>query len=1855
METSWKRLMALYAVAVFALSTVAAADSPFGAHRIHQTDVETPKTKPSLQFVRIFVPPGLVPTAQEAKHRISVTNTTVTTPSSTNTVTTDLNGTDVANLLLQLGGSSLANALGSSFPVSDFFIDDFTLPIGGASLSFDVGFSFEGGKYSGDFSVSESDSTIFALLTFASGFSLQDLANSIDSSLFSSASLPAGLEWSSVLGSIALGSVGIQFSTGVHPQVSQIQVSAVLPGATLGSIKSIDIEVAYTLVQIDINFGDTKSIGFTFSGGVKIGSEEFDIVLTRPDDPAESPSAILSTTQSLGLSTFLSILSIDVPSNLNGGLSISSVEILWDNSTSAHIDEVRVHFNYNAVVVVPLPSFNSSGVISVKPPSYKPDFEITFQFDVNNIPFLLEGTKEGDQLQLTGYEVNASDVISLDDVVQAVDPNDTSFNPITYFKSLVPSGVLDVISFYDAQLDFVDTGSDYAFAFSGIINLGTLLQYPVTGQIMAGKFGGKGFLSVGAVSSFGLIGELIEMATGDPNTPGVDLIEAFDSSLLGLVLSSGQTSTDPGFTFSLEGPLNNHGVSLVEGLNVLFEITAPDCTKVNQTVSAVACPVIGLIFEDSSDPYSIRVGLSKTGISVAGAGPSANFNLNNLASTAESEGKKGLDAFSVTVNSFQFSPDGDLVASPENVQPWDGYNGVNPPTADDLPSNLALGLNIRYSEIPDCPLCSISSNIELYVGANIDGVSSTLVDIEDITFEIALIPLLDMGSGYALWRLDNRDFGTDDVCSPSGLFFHAEQDVDFPLADYLSEYLQTQSKVEPMVFDGYMTFRPQDGLNSIGIRFNRATSFLGITIETEIQFQYSSANDINRRKQYYSNNSPCPSQSCSSGTYDSLGYCTAISVFDKYILYNAESQVVALGFGIDSIFFGLGSVSVELDNIDVLFATDPVHPENFFVYMHAGLKVLFVEVLDATVAISEFTASFSVEANVELASVTVEGQTDLSSSALSAGNTSVSQVPITDQRWDISVYVSVSPFISDAADYVKNVALAVASDCVHVWNTIKTSVSTIVNEVADFFKPGGELNALANKVSDFAVSVFDDIKDIVGKIGTFLNDILGSTLKVLADAGQKIANGDWAGAFTELGNAVGDDVLEVHHDPMEIDVLLSGPALYLTLVWDQAAKILNLPGPTTNMDVRSCKTSQQTALEANQFTFSFSDISQNEILPGIAYVANNNATFTIPPANSTQIAVNIPKNASKDAAENALFIQSQTVTVKSPQLINSTTGLGSTTFSYAFTSIDLQGDINTLNSSLSAQSSAFKVLYKDQFLNGQTQIDADSANLAGYTKLNDPVLNTPPSLEISCTSSIQNLTAALYSSHKPTLSFIEPECNSTNTIFTVTPTGRQPSAAGQCQAVFGFTWVVTDSFSQTVIIHEQPPTFTYMPPDMTLSCESSINVTQTGIPTVSGGCGFDSVNITWVDTRVPVQGQCGSITIYRTFTATQSGCKLTANATQILQIYDKTPPVGTDTYGTPTSYDTCGNAPVRLSFSDSYLYDASCAADKRITRTWKAVDTCGNTAVRNQTISIHNSNHHIGDAALASTFSAFDTNLIGTEIDGQIVSEGNVYGDIVKITPVRNCSYTPYDINAGGEIILLFENHVNATEHAPSPYSLNRMQTSTAMLSFSRQLVALAGFSFNQGPKTVNCTSGSTDNSWTAASVNGLVNSVGSCNATSFYAGNSTGQKSRSDNLFSSKWSWTGIDPYYNIFQIADQDVLGPGLALNFNIVAPSGSIVIINLNDRQFQDILQSPEIVFNVTVSEKSIIWNVNAKHAFEIDFLGGKWPGTIFAPNASISLTGTQLYGQVHALSVSMDGAYVDCSTFYGFRQCADPIFR
>ncbi|KAJ3204384.1 hypothetical protein HDU82_005876, partial [Entophlyctis luteolus] len=1470
--------------------------------------------------------------------RISVTNTTVTTPSSTNTVTTDLNGTDVANLLLQLGGSSLANALGSSFPVSDFFIDDFTLPIGGASLSFDVGFSFEGGKYSGDFSVSESDSTIFALLTFASGFSLQDLANSIDSSLFSSASLPAGLEWSSVLGSIALGSVGIQFSTGVHPQVSQIQVSAVLPGATLGSIKSIDIEVAYTLVQIDINFGDTKSIGFTFSGGVKIGSEEFDIVLTRPDDPAESPSAILSTTQSLGLSTFLSILSIDVPSNLNGGLSISSVEILWDNSTSAHIDEVRVHFNYNAVVVVPLPSFNSSGVISVKPPSYKPDFEITFQFDVNNIPFLLEGTKEGDQLQLTGYEVNASDVISLDDVVQAVDPNDTSFNPITYFKSLVPSGVLDVISFYDAQLDFVDTGSDYAFAFSGIINLGTLLQYPVTGQIMAGKFGGKGFLSVGAVSSFGLIGELIEMATGDPNTPGVDLIEAFDSSLLGLVLSSGQTSTDPGFTFSLEGPLNNHGVSLVEGLNVLFEITAPDCTKVNQTVSAVACPVIGLIFEDSSDPYSIRVGLSKTGISVAGAGPSANFNLNNLASTAESEGKKGLDAFSVTVNSFQFSPDGDLVASPENVQPWDGYNGVNPPTADDLPSNLALGLNIRYSEIPDCPLCSISSNIELYVGANIDGVSSTLVDIEDITFEIALIPLLDMGSGYALWRLDNRDFGTDDVCSPSGLFFHAEQDVDFPLADYLSEYLQTQSKVEPMVFDGYMTFRPQDGLNSIGIRF-----------------------------------------------------------FDKYILYNAESQVVALGFGIDSIFFGLGSVSVELDNIDVLFATDPVHPENFFVYMHAGLKVLFVEVLDATVAISEFTASFSVEANVELASVTVEGQTDLSSSALSAGNTSVSQVPITDQRWDISVYVSVSPFISDAADYVKNVALAVASDCVHVWNTIKTSVSTIVNEVADFFKPGGELNALANKVSDFAVSVFDDIKDIVGKIGTFLNDILGSTLKVLADAGQKIANGDWAGAFTELGNAVGDDVASA----------LSHIGL------GSSSQNTQFAG---SYDEYGCPQLQDITTDC------FGDISQNEILPGIAYVANNNATFTIPPANSTQIAVNIPKNASKDAAENALFIQSQTVTVKSPQLINSTTGLGSTTFSYAFTSIDLQGDINTLNSSLSAQSSAFKVLYKDQFLNGQTQIDADSANLAGYTKLNDPVLNTPPSLEISCTSSIQNLTAALYSSHKPILSFIEPECNSTNTIFTVTPTGRQPSAAGQCQAVFGFTWVVTDScghsstpVSQTVIIHEQPPTFTYMPPDMTLSCESSINVTQTGIPTVSGGCGFDSVNITWVDTRVPVQGQCGSITIYRTFTATQSGCKLTANATQILQIYDKTPPVwatfpnngtadlfgsvGTDTYGTPTSYDTCGNAPVRLSFSDSYLYDASCAADKRITRTWKAVDTCGNTAVRNQTISIHNSNHHIGDAALASTFSAFDTNLIGTEIDGQIVSEGNVYGDIVKITP----------------------------------------------------------------------------------------------------------------------------------------------------------------------------------------------------------------------------------------------------------------
>lgn len=114
---------------------------------------------------------------------------------------------------------------------------------------------------------------------------------------------------------------------------------------------------------------------------------------------------------------------------------------------------------------------------------------------------------------------------------------------------------------------------------------------------------------------------------------------------------------------------------------------------------------------------------------------------------------------------------------------------------------------------------------------------------------------------------------------------------------------------------------------------------------------------------------------------------------------------------------------------------------------------------------------------------------------------------------------------------------------------------------------------------------------------------------------------------------------------------------------------------------------------------------------------------------------------------------------------------------------------------------------------------------------------------------------------------------------------------------------------------------------------------------------------------VPVAG-CGSSGTYtNTWTFTDACGRTIADYVQLITIVDDTPPVfealpndstiecvqGSN-FTQPTVTDSC-SATINLSFAD-VTTSGSCDGDYAVTRTWTAIDDCGNVATANQTIFI---------------------------------------------------------------------------------------------------------------------------------------------------------------------------------------------------------------------------------------------------------------------------------------------------------------
>src|SRR5206468_3365593 len=158
------------------------------------------------------------------------------------------------------------------------------------------------------------------------------------------------------------------------------------------------------------------------------------------------------------------------------------------------------------------------------------------------------------------------------------------------------------------------------------------------------------------------------------------------------------------------------------------------------------------------------------------------------------------------------------------------------------------------------------------------------------------------------------------------------------------------------------------------------------------------------------------------------------------------------------------------------------------------------------------------------------------------------------------------------------------------------------------------------------------------------------------------------------------------------------------------------------------------------------------------------------------------------------------------------------------------------------------------------------------------------------------------------------------------------------------------------------PTIT-CPANTSVQCYSSVPVADftAGGGSTSGGCG--TVTVAFVgDSATNGTSSCNNV-ITRTYRATDSNGN-TANCTQTITVNDTTAPTigspgsnatiecpATPSFTAPTASDTCSGATVQDLGATTTA--GTCANNYTSTKSWKAVDSCGNTSgTRTQTITV---------------------------------------------------------------------------------------------------------------------------------------------------------------------------------------------------------------------------------------------------------------------------------------------------------------
>lgn len=232
------------------------------------------------------------------------------------------------------------------------------------------------------------------------------------------------------------------------------------------------------------------------------------------------------------------------------------------------------------------------------------------------------------------------------------------------------------------------------------------------------------------------------------------------------------------------------------------------------------------------------------------------------------------------------------------------------------------------------------------------------------------------------------------------------------------------------------------------------------------------------------------------------------------------------------------------------------------------------------------------------------------------------------------------------------------------------------------------------------------------------------------------------------------------------------------------------------------------------------------------------------------------------------------------------------------------------------------------------------------------------------------------------------------------------------------------------VVDNLPPTFTFVPANLAVSCHA---IPTVGSPTATDNCG-GGVSIAY-NGETRVDGPCtDSYTLRRRWTATDV-CGNTATAEQIIAVQDLTPPVFTfvppavtvscsaiPVVGTPTASDNC-DISVSITYDGEVRTNGSCPDSYTLRRRWTATDNCGNTATAEQVIVVQDFTPPVFTSVPANTTASCDAvplvgtptasdncdNLVTINYNGQTHTDGpcpNFYTLVRQWTATDNCGNT---------------------------------------------------------------------------------------------------------------------------------------------------------------------------------------------------------------------------------------------------------